>query len=72
MIFYDLNGKRLADVQTLMLMTQYNKSAMIRLLKRKNVPFITYQNRNIYFLSDFLMEGVINSDQEDPENFPYE
>ena len=72
MIFYDFNGKRLADVQTLMMMTQFNKSSMIRLLKRKKVPFITYQNRNIYFLSEFLNEESINSDQEDPENFPYE
>lgn len=65
MIYYDFNGKRLADVQTLMMMTHFNKSAMIRLLKRKRVPYLTYQNRKIYFLSDVINEGGICSDSSE-------
>lgn len=62
MIFYDFEGKRLVDLQTLMMLTNYNKSTMIRLLKRKKVPYLTYQNRNIYFLSDVVHEVEIGVD----------
>jgi hypothetical protein len=56
MIFYEVNGKKMVDIKTLMMLTNNTKSTMIRLLKRKKTPYLTYQNRNIYSLSDFLNE----------------
>jgi hypothetical protein len=72
MIYFVCDGKKLVDVQTLMMLTNNTKSTMIRLLKRKKTPFLTYQNRNIYLLSDFLNEDSNESIQDYPENFPYE
>ncbi len=72
MIFYYFNGKKLVDIKTLMMMTNNTKSTLIRLLKRRNTPFITYQNRRIYFLSDFLNEESDSTIQDYPETVPFE
>jgi len=54
MIFYDFDGKRLVDVQTLIEQTNFNKTKLLRLLKKTKVDHIRYQNRNIYFISEII------------------
>lgn len=56
MIFYDFQGEKMVDIKMLMKMTNNSKSTLIRLLKKRKTPYITYQNRRIYFLTDFLNE----------------
>jgi hypothetical protein len=60
MIFYDFDGKRLVDVQTLIEQTSYNKTKILRLLKKTKVDHIKYQNRNIYYMSDIIDKIGIN------------
>jgi len=51
---YTSSGKIMYDVRTLMEITHYKKSTMIRLLKKRDVPFFTYQNRRIYSVTEII------------------
>jgi hypothetical protein len=62
MLIYVLDEKKLIDVQTLICLTSYNKSKVLRLLKKMKVNYIRYQNRNIYYMSDIIEKTGIEFD----------
>jgi hypothetical protein len=51
---YNHFGEKFFDLRTLMLLTNSKKSTLIRLLRKRDVAFFTYQNRRIYSCEEII------------------